>query len=324
MADIFSILDIRMPMSETYRLLCNRYGSGHGPRVAIVAGIHGDEFNGIGVCYQLTSYLNDLERTNPLAITGIVDILPAVNAIALDSGGRYWPSYDADLNRRFPGNPEGSPPHRAPAALLDFLSGSDVCLDIHASNIYLQEASQVRMLDRFAPDLTPLAEHLNLQLIWVHAASTVLETTLSYNLNSRGTRTLVVEMGIGLRYEDEICTNLFGGILTLLKTLGVLSGIEVPDFHVGPPALTAHDHDVRYYNARRSGFFIPSAPLWEPVNPGDLIGRITNPLSGTILEEIRSEDSGRLFTTRPFPMVYEGSLCGRLLLTSARGRTKGK
>lgn len=318
MSDIFSILDIRMPMSETYRLLCNRYGNGQGPRVAIVAGIHGDEFNGLGVCYQVTAFLNKLERENPGALHGTVDVLPGVNAIALDNGGRYWPSYDADLNRRFPGNPEGSPPNRTPAALLDFLSGTDVCIDIHASNIYLQEASQVRMLDRFSPELIPLAQYLNLQVIWVHAASTVLETTLSYNLNLRNTKTLVVEMGIGLRYEDTICTALFEGILALLKAKGVLADVDLPEIHAAAPPVIATDKDVYYFNAKHSGFFVSIAPLWEPVKPGDLIGYIADPLGGKLLEEIKSPKAGKLFTTRPFPMVYEGSLCGRLLLDGAR------
>ena len=316
MSDIFSILDIRMPMSETYRLLCNRYGNGQGPRVAIVAGIHGDEFNGLGVCYQITAFLNRLEVENPGALRGTIDVLPGVNAIALDNGGRYWPSYDADLNRRFPGNPEGSPPNRAPAALLDFLSGTDICVDIHASNIYLQEASQVRMLDRFSPELIPLAQYLNLQVIWVHAASTVLETTLSYNLNLRNTKTLVVEMGIGLRYEDHICTALFEGILALLKARGVLADIDLPEIHNPEPPVIATDNDVYYFNAKRSGFFVSIAPLWEPIKPGDVIGYIADPLGGKVLEEIKSPKSGRLFTTRPFPMVYEGSLVGRLLLDS--------
>ena len=51
--------------------------------------------------------------------------------------------------------------------------------------------------------LVPIAKKANMDLIWVHGASTVLESTLAYSLNSRGTNTLVVEMGVGMRITPE-------------------------------------------------------------------------------------------------------------------------
>ncbi len=320
MSRVFSIADIKLPLAETYRLWCHRFGTGDGPRVTVVAGVHGDEFNGLGVCYQLTSWLGQLEKEQPGALRGTVDVLPSVNALALDSGRRYWPGYEADLNRRFPGNAHASPPQRVPAALLEFLTGSALCVDIHASNIYLQEVPQVRMLEAFAPRLVPLAEHINMEIIWLHAASTVLETTLSYNLNGRGVPTLVVEMGIGLRYEDGVCSQLFAGILALLVHLGVVDADALSMTERLTPRVTprvVRDRDVHYLNAARSGFFVPAAALWEPLQEGHLIGTVVSPLQGTVLEEMRAPFAGRLFTTRPFPMVYEGSLCGRLLAEDA-------
>ena len=316
MSHIFSVVDIKMPLSETFRLMCHRFGTGQGPRVAVVAGLHGDEFNGLGVCHQITAYLSRLTQDNPDALRGTVDVLPTVNALALDSGARAWPGTGADLNRRFPGNAHSTPPQRVPAALLEFLTGADACVDIHASNIYLQEVPQVRMLESFAPRILPLCQHINCEIAWLHMASTVLETTLSYNLNSRGVPTLVVEMGIGLRYEDGVCTQLFLGIVALLRHLGILSTTEFDDApRVLPRVL--HDRDVIYCNASHSGFFIASAALWEPLTEGQRIGTVVDPLRGTVLQEMRAPRAGRLFTTRPFPMVYEGSLCARLLVETA-------
>ena len=37
---------------------------------------------------------------------------------------------------------------------------------------------------------------MNVDIVWVHGASTVLEATLAYSLNSTGTPTLVVEAGV--------------------------------------------------------------------------------------------------------------------------------
>lgn len=44
-----------------------------------------------------------------------------------------------------------------------------------------------------------------------------------------------------------------------------------------------------------------------------LIGTIVNPLSGTVIDELRSPVDGWLFTIREYPVVNEGSLIGRIL-----------
>ena len=40
---------------------------------------------------------------------------------------------------------------------------------------------------------------MNVEFVWIHESATVLESTLAHTLNMRGTKTLVVEMGVGMR-----------------------------------------------------------------------------------------------------------------------------
>ena len=49
----------------------------------------------------------------------------------------------------------------------------------------------------------PFVKLLNLDFIWVHEAATVLQSTIAHSLNSLGTPTLVVEMGIGMRITQS-------------------------------------------------------------------------------------------------------------------------
>ena len=46
---------------------------------------------------------------------------------------------------------------------------------------------------------------------------------------------------------------------------------------------------------------------------GELIGRILNPLEGTVEEEVFSPLKGLLFTLREYPVVSPGSLLARVL-----------
>ena len=70
---------------------------------------------------------------------------------------------------------------------------------------------------------------------------------------------------------------------------------------------------VCFLNAASGGLFIPDVKHWEKLKRGDRIGRIIDPLSGQVLQNVESPVDGILFTIREYPIVDEGSLIGRLL-----------
>lgn len=142
-------------------------------------------------------------------LTGTVDIYPALNPLGIDSLTRGIPAFDLDMNRVFPGAEDGSMTEYVASEIVEDLKGSDVCIDIHASNIFLTEMPQARININTSEKLVPLAKLLNRDFIWVHQASTVLESTLAHSMNSRGVPTIVVEMGVGMRI-----TKLYGERLT--------------------------------------------------------------------------------------------------------------
>ena len=189
------------------------------------------------------------------------------------------------------------------------ISGSDMCIDIHASNIFLREIPQVRINEDSKDRLLNYAKLLNTDFIWVHASATVLEATLAYSLNSINVPTLVVEMGVGMRITEEYCNQLVDGIFRLMKEIGIWDG-ETKE--VKEPIVST-DREVGFVNANSSGIFIPKASHWSSIKKGELIGNILNALTGEIEEEILSPCDGLIFTLREYPVVYSGSLIARVL-----------
>lgn len=275
-------------------------------RISIVTGIHGDELEGQYVCFELARRIEE----NMQCLEGIVDIYPAMNPLGIDSITRGIPAFDLDMNRLFPGNAEGNMTESLAAHIIRDVSGSNVVIDIHASNIYLTEIPQIRINELHEKELVPLARQTNVDFIWVHGASTVLESTFAYSLNSTGTPCLVVEMGVGMRITKAYGEQLVDGIFHLMKSMGIWTGDVKP---VREPIISKNPDDVSFLNASTSGLFIPDVKHWEKLKKGDRIGRIVNPLTGKVLEEVDSPVDGILFTIRDYPIVDEGSLIGRLL-----------
>jgi hypothetical protein len=275
-------------------------------RISIVTGIHGDELEGQYVCFELQRRI-EAEKDK---LHGIVDIYPAMNPLGIDSITRGIPGFDLDMNRLFPGNQDGDMTEYLASGIVKDVRGSDVCLDIHASNIFLTEIPQIRINELNKKELVPLAMKTNVDFVWVHGANTVLEATFAHSMNSIGVPTLVVEMGVGMRITPAYGDQLVEGILNLMKELGMWSGRTVP---VRTPIVSEDPDEVSYLNAPTSGMFVPKVKHWEKLKKGDLVGYIIDPLRGEIRNEIVAPIDGILFTIREYPVVDEGSLVGRLL-----------
>ena len=277
-----------------------------GKRISIVTGIHGDELEGQYVCFELQRRIEEKKE----CLSGIVDVYPAMNPLGIDSITRGIPAFDLDMNRIFPGNIDGSMTEYLAACIMEDVKGSDCVLDIHASNIYLTEIPQIRINELHQEALVPMARETNVDLIWVHGASTVLESTFAYSLNAVGTPVLVVEMGVGMRITQELGNQMVDGIFHLMQKMGIWKGAVKP---VKTPIISHNPEDVSYLNASVSGVFIPKVKHGARLKAQDVIGQIVDPLQGRVLDEVRAPEDGMLFTIRDYPIVVEGSLMGRLL-----------
>lgn len=308
---IKTIASVGLPVDEVLEIKKQRITPdtkvfGKKKRISVVTGIHGDELEGQYVCFELIRRIKEEKEK----LTGIVDIYPAMNPLGIDSVTRGIPAFDLDMNRLFPGNKEGDMTEYLASQIIEDVAGSDVCIDIHASNIYLTEIPQIRINELHKKTLVPLAEKLNVDFIWVHGANTVLESTFAHSLNSRSVPTLVVEMGVGMRITKHYCDQLTDGIFNLMREMGIWQGETKK---TRKPIISENIDDVSYLNASTAGVFVPNVKHWERLKKGEHIGSIIDPLKGKVLDKIVSPVDGVLFTIREYPIVDAGSLVGRLL-----------
>lgn len=304
MEEVFSI---ELPVGE--RLLIQKNViAGREPeskRLTLVTGIHGDEFEGQYICYEVARRL----KQDLSLLKGTVEIYPALNPLGLDVAQRNIPKVNMDMNRMFPGRENGTPFERVTAAIVGDLAGADMCLDVHASDIFVKEIPQVRVSEEFAERLLPYARLLNTDMVWLNASATVHESTLAHSMNMLGVPTLVIEMGVGSRIDRSYGNQVIEGIFNLLRHMGMWEG------HVGnvqEPAIST-DGEVEFIRSKEVGVFLPAIAHNHYVKKGDKLGEIVSPLEGETLDEIITQKGGLVFTLREYPLVREGSLLARIL-----------
>jgi predicted deacylase len=97
------------------------------PRFVATAGVHGDESEG------MLALLDFWVACEPESLDGTVILVPVANPPAFTAHQRRSPLDGLDLNRTFPGKPDGSPSERIAYRLLhDIVAGADLVFTLHS------------------------------------------------------------------------------------------------------------------------------------------------------------------------------------------------
>ena len=274
-------------------------------RIAIVTGIHGDELEGQYICYELVKRIT----ANMNCLKGTVDIYPTINPLGMESVSRAAPTTGLDMNRVFTEGELSSLSEHIAQTLVEDIKGAEMCVDIHASNIFIREIPQVRIAPEYSDRLMHWAKMLNTDLVWVHESGAVGGGSLANALINENVPTLVVEMGVGGRINTQYCEQLLHGIFNLMANLGIWSQ---PEHGITHPMVST-DGAVHVLHATDSGIFIPKAEHNMWLEAGSVIGEIVTPITGQVKREITAPVRGLIFSLREYPIVYEGSVIARIL-----------
>lgn len=307
---IRTVVSVGLPVEETMHIKKNRLQpdslTGDEKRFCLVTGLHGDELEGQYICYSLIRKI----MNNPENLKGIIDVYPCLNPLGMETITRRVPTFDIDMNRTFPGNIEGDMIEFSAAKLIEDMKSADFCVDIHASNIFIREIPQTRILNRDKDKLIKYAMLLNTEFIWVHNSQTVGEASLYHSLNGCGVPTLSVEMGAGMRITKEYGDEITDGIFCLLKELGIWNGEVITP---KTPIISDDINHVTLIHAEEPGIFLPYVKHWHDIHKDEVVGEIVCSLTGEIRSRILAPCDGVIFTLREYPVVYAGSLIARIL-----------
>ncbi|MDD6401679.1 MAG: M14 family metallopeptidase [Lachnospiraceae bacterium] len=306
---IETVVAVDLLLEETLKIKKNHlapdFPSGKEKRLCLVSGLYGDELQGQYICFEVIKRI----KTEFFNLTGIVDVYPSLNPMGLDCKSRDIPGSGIDMNVTFPGSKTGALGEYTASCVFEDIVGADVCIDLHASNLYVHEIPQVRINDYMVEELVELSKFLNTDMIWIHPSNSVLNGSLAYSLNEVGVKSMVIESGVAYRINQEYCNKIVDGIFSLMRHLGIWQGevVKKTDKRV------VADQDVTFVNAESSGIFIPKRNVYDMVEKGEEIGSIVDVLTGAVEEIAYAPTSGMICSIRDYPAIEEGSLLARIV-----------
>ena len=235
------------------------------PGIAIFAGTHGNEWEGQIAAKRLC---HDLDAQQ---LAGRIIIIPQLSASACAANTRLSPLDHVNMNRAFPGNPNGSISYRIahfvkssvfPLAqiVVDLHSGGleggfALCASIHAvadPGQYSQMVAAARLFD------TPF--------VFVYS-SQMASGLLTDEAEKEGKIAIGSEFGFGESVNRKGVRHAYHGVSNLLRAHGHLEG---PVQRIDP----ARAHDPRLVSATDLEAYVPAPRdgIWEPMlEPGEAI-----------------------------------------------------
>lgn len=268
-------------------------GGRRGPTLFLTAAVHGDELNGVEMVRRVMTGI-------PAAtLRGTLICVPVVNRIGFLTHSRYLPGH-RDLNRVFPGHPDGDAAQRMAHVLFrEIVARSDYGIDLHTASHGHTNLPHVRA-DMAEARVRKLARAFGLEVI--------LDTpgrsrTLRAAATRSGVATVLFEAGETFRFQRHLVARGVRGIRNVLASLGMIAEPRRrPRFQVVVKV-------APWVRSPKGGIADVQVRPGELVYKGDAIASITNPF-GREVSAVRAPLTGLVVGVTTVPMVQPGdTLC---------------
>ena len=286
----------KLPSGDTLTTTVHHYeGATDGPTLYLQAGQHGDEVVGVDVLRRIHESI-ELDE-----LAGRLVVVPVANPDGFDRGasrrGSQVDMFNPNLNRLWPGDPEGSPYEQMAARLWEFAREADAIVDLHAMERYVvpyilssEEAPAVELAEVFGTDLI---SHLS--------GDGLPDGMLAEHARANGIPAITPEVGHAEEIDEASAAVGATGVRNVLRHLGMVPGEPVAN---GTPRRGA-EHHVR---ATESGLFRrnPEVDPGDEVALGDELGLVYDPTALERVQTVEADEHGLLFHLKGRSMVQRG------------------
>lgn len=268
--------------------------------MALLGGVHGDEYEGVIASRWIIAHLRSM------LIKGTIRAATPAHPAAWEATSRESPIDGKNLAREFPGDAKGTATEIVAHELTEHvLKGSNLLIDLHSAGNNFEmpflcgfqddggsvAASSRHFADIFAADFT-----------WRHSGVPSPGRSLSTAFNL-GIPAIYTEGGGGRSVRRDELTGYTDGVLRVLHELSM---VDIAPTRMGSSVRVLGDGNTDTgITAPASGYLVSRVTSGEPCLAGQVLADIVD-IDGTIVDEIRAPQAGYLMMRRRDARVNVG------------------
>lgn len=272
-------------------------GERPGKTVLITAGIHSGEYVGIQSAIELSNKLK-IEK-----IAGTVVIVKVINREAFEKRkGSMGMEDGKNLNRVFPGSPEGTQTERLAWGIeKELFPIADYYIDLHSGDDFEQLTPYVYYAGVASEQVVKMSREMAEQADLPYMVCSTVGSGGCYNYAAAlGIPSILIERGGMGAWSQEESHSTRRDVRNILCHLGVYLGQK--DYRTYYPLEVK---DIVYQGATYGGLWYPSKAPGDMIRPGEVLGMVRD-YEGQVLEVCRAETEGVILYQTGSLQVEEG------------------
>lgn len=283
--------------------VCIIRGSKPGPVITVLAGLHGDEYEGTLTLQRLARELTHND------IRGCLILLPSINTQAMPEGLRQNPVDGQNLDYAFPGSVNGSVSEKLAYEITrHFIIPSELVVDLRSGGRHLQFIPSAAI--RFNTDKKLRASSESAMIAFgapnsLRLPASETENCLQGTVAGLNKDYVQTELGGGVGYGIQSLAIAHTGCLNILRHRGMLNN----ELTLASTRLLEVRDDSYYVHAPASGLFEPLTYLGENVWQNEAMANIVaiNDTQGGPIA-VPAPRSATMIATHPGGFVNQGDL----------------
>ena len=301
------LYSLKSPYRENLDVTGFRFGRGE-KSAAIVGAFRGNEIQQMYVCSQLIRHLKRLEEKGHIAPDKEITVIPCVNYYSMNIGKRFWAMDNTDINRMFPGYNLGETTQRIADGVFSKLQGYEYGIQLASFYQPGNFLAHVKMMETGFTD-KELMKLFGMEYGIVRSPRPYDTTTLNYNWQVWETKAFSVYTSATDSIDRKSAETAVEAILRFLYQTGVIT----KKIRSGYVTEIISESNIAQIHSEAAGIFVSMTEIGAQVNENDIIGKITDPLDGETVSEIRSNFSGIVYFEYNAPLINENTVCFKII-----------
>lgn len=273
--------------------------------LAVVGSTRGDEYQQIFVCGLLVQALKKIEAAGELDNNAGILVIPSASQFSMNVGKRFWPMDNTDINRMFPGYNLGETTQRLANSIFEEVRGYENGIQLASFYRPGEFVPHVRYMNTgYHKSDDGMA--FGLQYFLMREPAPIDTTTLNFNWQVFDTNAFSIYAKTTDRIDPKAARRVVAAILRYMRYKGMIkSEINLP---AGRETVRINESDLQRQHTTVGGFVHFDLKVGDYVDKGTVVGRIFDPCTAEMLEELKSPCSGQLFYTCSEQAVPEHEL----------------
>ena len=271
-----------------------------GPTVALIGGVHGDEYEGVIATRWLIAHLRSA------LVKGTIRAAAPAHPAAWETTTRESPLDGKNLARVFPGDAKGTPTESVAHELTErVLKGSDLLIDLHSAGTNFEMPFLCGFQDdggSVAADSRNFADIFAADFTWRHSGKPAPGRSLSAAFDL-GIPAIYTEGGGGRSVRHDELTGYTDGVMRVLHQLSMVA--STPSRTRSSVRVLGDGNTDAGITAPVSGYMVSRVESGEQCTAGQVLADIVD-IDGSTIDQIRAPQAGYLMMRRRDARVQSG------------------